>query len=298
MDLFLPTEIAKPKIVDPRLIVILSPPKTGKTSSCMQLPKSLLLDLEDNNEFFEGTAINIKQKALEYNLGLGTMLIKYAETIKKKNLELGKPLYDFIIIDTLTVLEEISRKKAFADFKNSNIGKSKTYEHVKDVIKDLAKGAGYDYLYSAYNEMFSLFQGLAGKSIIYTAHKKIDKNKKGDEEIEITDINLTGQLKTMTTSRVDAIGHLYRSSKQPGVNVMSFQKNTEDTVFGSRCKHLRDKKFKFSVFNKDTDELTTYWNLIFQSLNETGQKMEEIQEDYISEIENDVKKIEVSEYPE
>lgn len=311
LKLQLPTGKKKASIKDPRLLIILSPHKTGKTSAAMRLPNSLLIDLEDSSDYFDGTAINIKQEAIRNNCGMGKMYYAYAKEIQKANAANGKPIYDFIIIDTLTVLQEIARQKALIDYKSSVIGKSKVNkgETINDILKDVAQGAGYDFLYSAFNELFSLYQGLAGKCVIYLAHKKFDRKNRGTKEVEIVDIDLMGQLKGVIPSKVDAIGHLYRSSKKEYTNVLSFKKGDRDNVFGSRPEHLKEKSFIFSVYSPEKEDIVECnWDLVFTSLkNKNTKEMVETNEDYLPEYDdnnpvdsniNTESIEEVNEYPE
>jgi hypothetical protein len=284
MEIILPREVRKPTIKDPRTLIILSPHKTGKTSAAMMLPNSCLIDLENNSEYFEGMSINIKELATKNNKGMGNIYYAVAERIKKENLaNNGVPIYDYIIIDTLTQLEKIARDKALVDWRSSVIGKAKIAkgEDIKDVLKDIGQGGGYDFLYSAFIEMFSLYHGLAGKCVIYLAHRKFDKKTRGTEEIEITDIDLAGKLRGLIPSMVDGIGHLYRSSKKPHTNVMSFCKADRDNVFGSRMPHLREKKFIFSVYDPKKEEIVECnWDQIFLSLaNKNTSKMQEVDDE-------------------
>ena len=283
MDIILPREVRKPTIIDPRTLIILSPHKTGKTSAAMMLPNSCLIDLENNGEFFAGMSINVRELASKNNKGMGNIYYAVAERIKKENFNNGVPIYDYIIIDTLTQLERIARDKAVVDWGNSVVGKSKIAkgEGIKDVLKDISQGGGYDFLYTAFTEMFSLYQGLAGKCVIYLAHRKFDKKTRGTEEIEIVDIDLAGKLRGLIPSMVDGIGHLYRSSKKPHTNVMSFCKADRDNVFGSRMPHLREKKFIFSVYDPKKEEIVECnWDQIFLSLaDKSTTKMQEVDDE-------------------
>lgn len=139
MAISLPTSSVKPTTVDPTVLTILSNTKVGKTSSGLQLPNSLLIDLEDSTSFYEGTYLNLKKQSTLEGKGLGALLLETATAIQQANTEAGRPVYDFIIIDTLTVIEQIAKQKATFDYKKTLAGKNFTGS---DVVSELAKGAG------------------------------------------------------------------------------------------------------------------------------------------------------------
>jgi hypothetical protein len=70
MAIVLPFKTAVPQNQDPRTLVLLSNTKVGKTSSVLQLPNSLIVDLEDGSGYYEGTALNIKRMAIEQKTGI------------------------------------------------------------------------------------------------------------------------------------------------------------------------------------------------------------------------------------
>ena len=53
MSFELPLVVSKPTITEPRFLIVYSKPKVGKSSSLMQLPKSLLIDLESGSGFYK-----------------------------------------------------------------------------------------------------------------------------------------------------------------------------------------------------------------------------------------------------
>jgi hypothetical protein len=91
-----------------------------------------------------------------------------------------------------------------------------------------------------YIDIFSKFF----KHLILVSHVK-DKRLKsidGTEEVIVNDISLTGQLGRIIAAQADAIGYMYRDSKNK--LMISFQTN-ENSVMGSRCEHLGGQKFEF-----------------------------------------------------
>lgn len=95
-EISLPKGVVKAERINPANLVIISKAKAGKTQLCLSLPNSLLLDLENGSRFYDGVKLTIE--SLE-DLRNVVRLIK----------EAGNP-YDYIIVDTVTKLEEIAIK--------------------------------------------------------------------------------------------------------------------------------------------------------------------------------------------
>jgi len=73
------------------------------------------------------------------------------------------------------------------------------------------------------------------KHIILLAHvkDKLVESRNGDS-VETIDINLTGKVKSIYASKVDAVGHFYR---EDGKGFISYN-NEYKVVCGGRCPHL------------------------------------------------------------
>lgn len=279
MAITLPTSSIKPTTVDPTVLTILSNTKVGKTSSGLQLPNSLLIDLEDSTGFYEGTYINLKRQSIIEGKGLGALLLETAAAIQEANAEAGHPIYDFIIIDTLTVIEQIAKQKATFDYKKTLAGKNFTGS---DVVSELPKGSGYIWYNRAFNDLINPFKGLAGKCLVLFCHAKLSSITKDSTELDIKDIELSGKNKLAVTAFVDSIGLLYRHKKNKNQNIMTFKTSDDNLVCGSRSPHLRNKTFVFSEYNPTTDVLTTHWDLIFTSLG-SDKQMQEVDETEVQE---------------
>jgi hypothetical protein len=252
-------------------LVVYSLPKTGKTSSLMQLPKSLIIDLEDSSDYYEGSSFNIVQMANQEKRNPVKILKDIAKSIQESIIEKDGKLiypYDYIIIDTVTAIEDLASPLATLLYKNSLLGKD--YEG-KDVVTDLPMGAGYNWLRKSFFMILEYFESLA-PTIIYTAHVKDASIKKAGEELTFRDLQLTGKIKTLICKDADAIGLLYRDysynsdKDNVSINKLSFIKNEIDVVLGSRPAHLNDSEFVISSYNKDTKKLTTYWENIFLNI--------------------------------
>jgi len=125
-------------------------------------------------------------------------------------------------------------------------------------VHELPNGNGYQYSRTQmvfwYNRL-----SLLAPHVIFLAHVKdkyIEASATG-EVVESIEINLTGKVKSIIASRVDAIGYLYRQDNQAILNF----KNENSITCGSRCPHLNDK---IVISEKQNDgSIVTYWNRIF-----------------------------------
>jgi len=134
-------------------LVIYSKPKTGKTSLFALLENNLIIDLENGTDYV--TALKVKANSVEDIQSIG-------EAVKAA----GKP-YEYITVDTVTVLEDMVRPLALQLFKKTAMGASSS---VTDVLK-LPNGAGYLYLREAFFKVLDYIDTLA-ENIILSGHLK------------------------------------------------------------------------------------------------------------------------------
>lgn len=252
--------------VEPRKMLIFSNPKVGKTSCLGLLPNSLIIDLEGGANYFECMSIDVKAEAIKLGIGPITFLKQLAAEIQKANTANGKPVYDFIIVDTTTALENMAEVLATYNYKQSAIGKS--FEG-NNVVTQLAQGQGYNYLRTSFEELISPFDSLAGKCLIYSGHAKSSSIAKKGDTLTAKDINLTGKLKLIVTGDMDCTGNMYRK-KGTKQNILSFFSEETDLVTGSRIPELSGKELVISEMSED-NKLTTHWEKIFPSIAENNQ---------------------------
>lgn len=246
--------------LEPTRMLIFGQPKIGKSSLVLNLPNSLLIDLESGSKFYTGMKIDIKEEALKEKMNPISYYLKVAEAIKKANQDAGKKVYDFIIIDPLTVLEDMATTYATSEYKKSAIGKNFTGSNI---VKELANGAGYGWQRDCFEMLYKAYDGLAEKCLILLAHVKTASIQKKGESLNAKDVNLTGKLKLMVTGDMDASGYLYRE-KSSNQNILSFLTDEQDLVTGTRIPRLSGKNVLISEM-KD-GQLVTYWNKIFPSI--------------------------------
>lgn len=244
-DFQLPMEEVDAEGINPRILLIHGTFKIGKTELIRSLietgDKYLLIDLEDGTYYTK--AIKVKIESLEDLNELGDKII-----------EANKP-YKYIIIDSVTELAFLCEEYATLLYKNSNLGKGFKGENV---IGELSHGAGYYWLRRAFAIWFKYIRTLAPR-IILLGHPKESAlvDDKGEEilgrhEVTVANIDLTGKLKAIVCSRVDAIGYLYR--RTTGVDKETRKEISElrinfcagsSILGGSRPLHLRGEDIVF-----------------------------------------------------
>lgn len=249
------------KVEEPSKMLIFALPKVGKTTITAQLPNSLLIDLENGSEFVKGVKQNVKKKAAEKGVHQIKYLTELANAIRAKNAELGRAAYDFIIIDPLTTLENLAMELAAMEYRKSIIGQNWTGTNI---IKDVQKGAGYEWLRDSFEKLYKMFDGLAGKALILLGHVKLTSIAKKGEDISAKDINLVGKGKILVTSDMDCTGYMYRDV-ETGNNILSFKTEEQDLATGSRIKRLSGKEIVISSVDENGD-VVTHWEEIFPSI--------------------------------
>ena len=255
-EIILPTKPRGALTKSPTNLMIFSKPKVGKTSLVAQLPNWLILDLEPTgSDYVE--CMSIKADSVE----------KIAEIMKQ--IKLQDYPYDGIIIDTVTVLEDMCVPYAEKLYARTSMGVNwfkRTEEgtwHPESgkaqygSVLNLPKGAGYGYLRQAFEKMIGLIESSAKRTILLCHVKDSVIDNKDKSEVNSLDIDLTGKLKRITCSNSDAIGYLYRKGNQ---NILSFI-TKEEVVCGARPLHLHNSEFVISEMNDDV--LSTFWGRIY-----------------------------------
>lgn len=244
MPIVLPTKPVKADRVDPKILLLYSKPKVGKTKMLAELPGCLILDLEDGAAYYECLKVNI------LSTGQIDEVVAGITEMAKKRVTEGKDPYEypFIAIDTVDILEDLSEISATAAYKRSALGK--TFEG-KSCL-ELPNGAGYGLLRK---EVLANIMKLAKvcKSLILIAHVKDKVVNKGGVEVTSKDISLTGRLGQIVCAKVDAIGHVYRDKTE--VLRVNFKTLEDNAVMGGRCMHLLGQDIEFKWENIYTDLL-------------------------------------------
>ncbi len=254
-EIKLPMKKVKAASQSPKNLIIFSKPKVGKTSLLAELDDALIIDLEEGSDYVD--AVKIKAKSVEDIKKIGTEILKQ-----------DRP-YKYIVIDTITALENICIPYAEILYAKKPMGKSwfkktpdgKSYDLTSGKrqygnILNLPNGAGYAYLREAVTNMIEYVKTLAPR-VILVGHIKDTLLEKNGAEFSSADLDLTGKIKRILSSQSDAIGYLYRKGNQ---NILSFA--TSDAIScGARPTHLRNQNV---VVSEMTDKgLVTYWDKIY-----------------------------------
>ncbi len=244
--------------VNPSKLFLYSHTKVGKTTLASKLDNALIIDTEDGSNFITGNIVNLRELVRkEPNKTPYMILYELAQEIKNNNLAIGKFTFDYIVIDTVTALQDIAEDYATAMYKQTQLGKNFNGRS----ILELPQGAGYYWLRRAFNNMYSWFEGLS-KCLILLGHIKLSSILKDGKELSARDIELVGKLKQIITADCDAIGYLYRDKNEPNKVIISFKTEMQDLATGARPPHLRNQEFIISEL-KDNGEIIAHWDKIF-----------------------------------
>jgi hypothetical protein len=250
----LPTVVSGPIRKNPKSLIIFSKPKTGKTSALSQLPNCLIIDLENGSDFISGLILKAN------NLG---ELRQIGEAILEKKKETGKFPYEYVVIDTVTKLEEMCIPFAEQLYSKSPMGANwftKGKAQYGNIL-GLPNGSGYLWFRISFDRTMAFVQTLA-ENVILSGHVKDTLLSKEGVDFSSLDIDLTGKNKKTLATDSDSIGYLYRKGN---TNILSFR-TTDDVACGSRAKHLRNKEIIISEIQEvgtENEKLVTFWKEIY-----------------------------------
>lgn len=230
------------KVVEknPKLFILFGKPKTGKTTIVSQLENSLLIELEQGGADFVGGSV-VQVDSLNKLKEVGVKIKEY-----------GKP-YKYVVIDTVTKLEELVLPYAAQLYKQTPMGKNWTGRDVKT----LPKGAGYYYLRKAFFSVIDEIQSWA-EYVVLVGHLKDNLIEKEGQEFTSMELDLTGKIKSLLSAQSDAIAYFFRKGPEGFLNF----EPTEDTVAGCRSPHLEGQILKIS--EKKEGKVVTNWKAIFK----------------------------------
>lgn len=224
----LPKQRLAPTRINPRILLLYSLPKVGKTSQLAALDNCLILDLEGGADMYN---------ALRYPINSISDIDKLISLIiADGTANKGAYPYQYIAIDTIDKLEDLCEKSATAKFKKTVIGA----KFEGDSVLDLPKGGGY---YHLRNEVMLQIERLKQvcPRLILVSHVKEKLLDKGGVEVTSRDISLSGKLSQIVCAEADAIGYMYRDSSKLMVNFETY----DGAVMGARFAHLAGQKFEF-----------------------------------------------------
>jgi len=266
----LPDEITPVTITAPRDLVIVSIPKMGKSAILGHFTtkhNAIVLDLEKG-----GYEYIPSRKLSTYSSQEDDRWNSYQNYISYRKLLLdSKGKYDYLIIDGLTDLDDLSELGATLMYMNSIIGKK--FNRVKSVpdgekleyndpewksVLTLPDGAGYQYTRRWFLQQVEFFRQISPYRI-YAGHiaDKYIKDAGGKEEVVGSEIALTGKLKTIFASKVTALAKLVADGNERYLN---FDVINDSIVAGSRNPLL---KGRILISKMNGDDIETYWETIY-----------------------------------
>jgi hypothetical protein len=230
---------------DPNRMLIFGAPKTGKTTVLANLEDALIVDMEEGSDYVDAMVVKIN------NLTQFKDLMKSLDDAKKAND--GKMPYKYIVLDTLTALEEMSLPLAKQLYMQTPMGAN----FQGSDVRTLANGAGYLYTRAAFFKMVKPFEKYCDTLIMVGHVKEKDVTKEGESFTERS-INLTGKTKDILCAWCDSIGLIYREENKTIINFAPSDK----LIVGSRQKHLIGQKIVLAESDEDHN-LTIDWDKVF-----------------------------------
>lgn len=243
----------KPSRISPKVMVIYSPPKVGKTDELTKLPGCLIVDSEGGTEMYECYSVQVRSTRDLLDV---CDAVDAAGEARYKEGKTGDDLFPFrfIALDTTDLAEEYAEISATAKYKAGPLNKNKKFEeNGYTTITELPDGAGYPYVR---NELKMVINRLAERCahLILVCHIREKKLKSGskktdkdNEDVVVNDLSLMGKMNAIVCAMSDAIGYMYRSenSGNKGELMISFQ-TYDSSVMGARQKYLAGKKMPFN----------------------------------------------------
>jgi len=262
----LPTEKSV-KSKSPTKLIIYSHPKVGKTELLSLLPNTLIIDSEHGAKFVEALSINLIDESINNGMSPFDVINSIAAQLAEYKNTHGTHLYDYIAIDTLTGMEKIARSLATFLYKRSNIGKN--FEGT-DVVAELPKGGGYEWLRKAFDMLVRPLEGKYNKAMIFTGHVKDSSINKLGVDISARDLALTGKNQLLFIASVDTTGYLYRNPKNMNQTIISFKVHEQDLMSGARPDHLSNQEFVICELTNPEEvakgakkQFVAHWDKIF-----------------------------------
>ncbi len=243
MSIELPKTKIKAEVTDPKNLIIFSKPKYGKSSACAALPNALCIDLEDGGyDYIDAMKVKVNS-------------VGELKEVCKAIIEAGRP-YKFIVLDTITRLEEMAKPLALKLFQATPAGAKFTGTDVLTA----ANGAGYGFLRTAVEMCIDMVSKCA-PNIILVCHTK--DAAVGAGELTVKQIDLLGKTGRILASKSDAIGYLDRDDDSN--TILSFNTNDKFVECGARPEHLRNKDVVLGEMQED-GTIQYHWERIYKSL--------------------------------
>lgn len=268
MEYVLPEELTEIKETDPKDLILISPPKLGKTTILAELTKerkdAVLLNLQKGGtDYVKGRFIQIHENDQTNLKEACDNYIKARDMLRK-----NRGHYKYLIVDNLTCLDEMSELMGTYLFMATPQGKSwnkdpKTQKEYQwddpnfKMITTMGEGYGYRYTRDWFLKQIEIFREIADYRI-FAAHikDKLIKNNQ-DETIAGTELNVTGKLKNILAADISTMAKLVGDGNE---RYLSFEVSNENFIAGSRAPRLEGK---ILISEKTKDGIKTYWDSIY-----------------------------------
>jgi len=251
--MILPTKVVKANRVNPKKMIIFSKPKNGKTSSLAKLENNLIVDLEGGSEFVDALKINVVKEAQDKNISLLEVVKLIIKDLKEVKVKIGKNPYQFITLDTVTVLEDIVLPLANQMYRDIPQGAN----WMGTDVRTLPNGAGYQHLRNAILFVISQFESLCD-TLILVGHVKRKSLNVNDAELDEKSLDLSGKIPGILSADADAIGYMYREENK---TILDFEPS-DSALVGARPEHLRGKKIVIAE-SDENGVVTVNWSQVF-----------------------------------
>lgn len=253
----LPTERSVVSSYNPKLLVLMGKPKSGKSTIVAALDDNLIIDLEDGYRSLSVMKVQARSSK---------DLFEIRDSIIAKGKELKKAPYRFITIDNATRLEELSISYAnelyratpmgaswgyLKDSKGILMKDSKTGAFIADPkadVRQLPNGSGYLYLRQAIKKLIDIFKPLC-ETLILVTHVKDKQIRVNGEELSEMAVDLAGKSGDIICGEADAVGYIYRSGNK---TYISFE-GGDNSIREARPLHLRGKKLQVAESDENNN---------------------------------------------
>lgn len=245
----LPTAPVGPAMLEPLNLCLYGPPGIGKTPICATVCQDLAgalegyyMDLQRGTLTYRCRRIDVMAEAEEREIPYWQAFEEIMALIRPK-----RPA--FVVVDTIGDLADWADQKALARFKNSPMGKDFDQPSILD-LPGVKGSAGFGKMWDAFGELLNSCMGSWHRTI-FVGHPKdkiayavgTDPNVKQDTFASSEDLDLTGKMRRIFTSKMAAIGYMSRNWTGNGVSV-NF--TSRDAFSKTRCPHLDGRTLPFS----------------------------------------------------
>lgn len=246
-EILIPEAPHEPEI-NANTMILFGKEKCGKTTALAQLENAIIVDTESGSKKVKALALLPPED--RGPVGKMAWLKKVGEKLSSMEKK-----YDYVVLDTLTEVNDWAEWSGTYRYMNTSQGKS--FNRVKDEkgfpvkggafldptsddylsVHTLPDGNGYKWSREEVLNIFHLFQKAANKCVIFVCHveDKFVGNKEAGDTVIPKQLALTGKLRDILPRKVDAIGYVYSNEGKISVNF----KSSDERTGGTRASHLR-----------------------------------------------------------